>query len=148
MKLTYEVVIEADRRAVWALFDDRDKLQRWQPALQSVRHVSGEPGRPGAVTELTYNEGVRKVVVTETITERRQPDFVAATYAAPYGVSLIVNRFEETDGDATRWSVWCNTRFRGLMKAMALFIGGSLRRRTESDMQRFKLLVESEAATQ
>ena len=32
------------------------------------------------------------------------------------------------------------------MKYLAIFIAGNIRRRTEADMQRFKLLVETEEA--
>jgi len=41
---------------------------------------------------------------------------------------------------------WCNFSFKGFMKIMALFIAGTIRKRTEDDMHRFKLMVETDEA--
>ena len=41
---------------------------------------------------------------------------------------------------------WCNFSFKGFMKIMALFIAGTIRKRTENDMHRFKLMVETDEA--
>ncbi len=121
-------------------------MNRWQQNLESFKLVSGEPGQPGAVSELVYDEKGKKVVMKETITERRQPDFLAGTYESPMGKALIVNHFEAVDQDSTRWSAWCNVTFQGLMKVMSLFVGGAIRKRTEADMLRFKLMVETDQA--
>lgn len=146
MKLKFETVIDADLDAVWAAFDNPDNMSRWQQNLESFRHVAGDPGQPGAVSELVYDENGKKVVLTETITERRQPDFMAGTYDSPMGKTLVVNHFEAIDDDSTRWTAWCNFTFRGFMKIMSLFVGGMIRKRTEGDMQRFKLMVETDRA--
>lgn len=147
MKHNAEVLIAAPRELVWKVFDDPENMRKWQPTLASFTHKSGDPGQPGAVSELVYDENGRKIVMTETIGERREPEFLAGTYETEYGVTLIVNRFESVDDDHTRWNVWCNFQFRSLMKIMALFMGGSIRRRTNDDLGRFKLLAESVAAS-
>jgi hypothetical protein len=54
--------------------------------------------------------------------------------------------FESIGEDKTRWTSWCNFSFKGFMKIMALFISGTIRKRTEGDMHRFKLMVETDAA--
>lgn len=148
MKHNAEVVIDAPRELVWTVFDDPDNMKKWQPTLESFTHKSGEPGQPGAVSELVYRENGREIVMTETITERRDREFLAGTYDNAYGTTLIVNRFEAIDDNTTRWTMWCNFRFRGFMKIMALFMAGSIRRRTNDDLERFKLLAESKAAEQ
>lgn len=148
MKHNAEVVIDAPRELVWTVFDDPDNMKKWQPTLESFTHKSGEPGQPGAVSELVYRENGREIVMTETITERRDREFLAGTYDNAYGTTLIVNRFEAIDVNTTRWTMWCNFRFRGFMKIMALFMAGSIRRRTNDDLERFKLLAESKAAEQ
>lgn len=147
MKMKFEIVIEARLATVWAAFDDPGNMPRWQQNLESFLHVSGEPGQPGAVSELTFNEEGRKVVLTETITERRKPDFLAGIYESPMGKTLIVNHFEAVDENTTRWTTWCNFNFRGIMKIMSLFVFGSIRKRTEADMERFKLMVETNLAS-
>lgn len=146
VKLKFEQIIAADRDTVWAMFDDPASMKKWQPTLESFTPKSGIPGQPDAVSELVYAEKGRKVVMTETITERRQPDFLAGIYESARGKTLIVNTFEAIDENTTRWSCWCNFAFRGFMRFMALFTMSSLRKRTEADMARFRLLVETEVA--
>lgn len=147
MKMKFAIVIDASLDSVWAAFDNPGNMPRWQQNLESFLHVSGEPGQPGAVSELTFDEKGRKVVLTETITERRKPDFLAGTYDSPMGKTLIVNHFEAVDEKTTRWTAWCNFNFRGIMKIMSLFVIGSIRKRTEADMERFKLMVETDLAS-
>ena len=80
MKLKFESVIDASLDTVWAAFDNPDNLPRWQQNLESFNHISGEPGQPGAVSDLIYDEEGKKVVLKETIMERRDPDFLAGAY--------------------------------------------------------------------
>ncbi len=146
MKMKYEANIHASRDFVWATFDNPDNLSRWQPTLVSFTHQSGEPGHPGSVSELVYNENGKKVVITETVTERQEPQFMAGTYDNAWATALIVNHFEEIDDNTTRFISYTNMNFKGIMKIMSLFIAKSIRSRAEADLNRFKLLVETEAA--
>ena len=143
MKHKAEVVINAPRDVVWRIFDDPANMPKWQPTLQTFTHQSGTPGQPGAVSELLYVENGREIRMTETISERREPDFLAGFYETKFGKTIIVNQFDALDDNTTRWTMWCNFRFNGAMKLMSLFIGGSIRKRTNADAERFKLLVES-----
>lgn len=143
MKLSFEKLIHADLDTVWNTFDNPDNLGRWQQNFASYKHVAGDPGQPGAISELVYNEGNKSVTLRETLTERRAPDFMAGIFESEYGSTIVVNHFEAIDKDTTRWSSWCNITFKGVMKLMSLFMAGSVRKRTEGDMERFKLLVET-----
>jgi len=146
MKLKFETMIDASVEAVWAAFDNPDNMPRWQQNLESFHHVSGKPGQPGAVSELIYDEKGKKVILKETITERRDPNLLAGTYESPMGTTLIVNHFEVVADKSTRWTSWCNFTFQGFMKIMSLFVAGIIRKRTEADMERFKLMVETDQA--
>jgi uncharacterized protein YndB with AHSA1/START domain len=146
MKHKTEVLIDADRETVWRFFDDPDNMTKWQPTLRSFRPVSGTPGQPDAVAELVYEEDGREIVLTETITARREPEFLGGTYESKWGTVVILNLFEPTDDGRTRWSSNSNHQFKGLMKFLSLFMVKSIRSRIEDDMQRFKLLVETAVA--
>lgn len=146
MKHKTEVVIDADRATVWRLFDNADNMTKWQPTLKSFTHRSGTPGEPDTVSDLVYDENGREVVLTETITARREPDFLAGTYESKWGNAVIVNHFEDIGDGRTRWAAYHNHTFKGFMKVMALFVARSIRKRSEADMERFKLFVETEAA--
>jgi uncharacterized membrane protein len=146
MKQKFEITIDASLDKVWAAFDNADNMKRWQQNFYSYTHKSGTPGQPGSVAELVFDEKGKKVVLKETVTERRAPDFFAGSYESDHGSTVIVNHFVAIGGSSTRWSTWCSFTFKGFMKVMALFFGGAIRKRTEGDMARFKLMVESDEA--
>lgn len=146
MKVTNEVTIDADRKTVWRVFDNPDNLSKWQPTLKSFTHRSGTPGQPGAVSEVVYDENGRDVMMTETVAERREPDFMAGGYDSSRSKATIVNHFETVGQNQTRWVIYANHQFKGIFKVLALFYRKSIHRRTEEWMQRFKLLVESKVA--
>ena len=146
MKTRHEVLIEAPRDVVWAAFDNPDNMLRWQPTLKSFTPQSGTPGEPGAAISLVYDENGREVRMTETIAERRKPDFLASVYNTEWGKTIVVNHFEDAGDGRTRWVMYANHFFKGMMKVMGVFRAGSIRKRADNDLQRFKLLVESEQA--
>ena len=143
MKLKTEVIIDADPATVWRYFDDADKLSQWQSGLKSVTHQSGARGQPDAVSVLVYENSGRERTVTEMITARREPDFLAGIRNSDRGSVVIVNHFEETEDGKTRWMAYRNHTFKGAAKFTTMFTRGAIRRRAEEDMNRFKLLVES-----
>ena len=147
MKLKFEITIDADRDTVWAAFDNPDNLTRWQQGLENVEFVSGKRGERGAITRLHYDADGKKVVLTETITERQAPRYMAATYETPQSGTLIVNQFEEYNRRTTQWTAWCNFTLRGYMRFLAVFVRRAVRQRTEGDMARFKLMVETDLAS-
>lgn len=146
MKLKTEILIDADRATVWRIFDDPDSMMKWQPTLKSSTHKSGTPGQVDAVAELVYDEDGREVVMTETITARREPSFLGGIYESKWATVVIFHHFEETDDGKTRWVGNTNYLFKGFMKVLALFLRNSISSRIETDMNRFKLLVETQIA--
>jgi len=146
MKTQYQIEIDADRETVWKLFDDPGSLRAWQPTLESFTHKSGTPGQPDAVSELVYNENGRRVTLVETVTECREPDFLAGLYESPVGKALVVNHFTDAGPGRTRWTMYSNQQFTGIWRLLSLFLAGSIRRRNEDMMNNFKLLAESRNA--
>ena len=146
MKTRNEITIDADRATVWREFDNTDNLGKWQPTLKSFTHRSGTPGEPGAVSELIYDENGREVTMTETMTEKREPDFMAGTYDSAWSRVTIVNHFEAAGDKQTRWVIYANHQFKGFFRIVGLFLRKSICGRTDDWMQRFKLLVETRVA--
>ena len=146
MKLNYEIEIDAGTDFVWDAFTNPANMVRWMRNFESFTPKSGVPGQPGATAELVFDENGKRVAMLETITERRDPDFLAASYESAQGTTVIVNHFATIDDHHTRWTSWCNFTFTGVMRFLSLFISGAIRKRTEADMQRFKLMVETDLA--
>lgn len=144
MKTQFEIIIDASLSDVWDIFIDQNQRVRWQRDFYSYEQVSGSAGHPGSVAKLTFVENDRTRTLTESITERRDASFLAASYASDEGTSLIVHKFAAIDTNQTHWASWGNFRFRGIAKITSLFKANSIKKRMEGDMQRFKLLVETD----
>jgi len=84
----------------------------------------------------------------DTVTERREPDFMAGTYESARSRGVIVNHFETIGDRQTRWSMYANHTFKGIYKLLAIFLAGSVRIRNEEAMNNFKLYTETAEAEQ
>ena len=143
MRYRIETTIDLPRDRVIELFDSFDNLKLWQEGLRDIEHISGEPGKPGAKTRLTYAMGRRNMDMIETISVRNMPDEFSGTYDAS-GVHNIVQNFFYDEGDTTRWALDSEFQFRGLMRIMAFFMGeGRFKKQTRASMEAFKRFAES-----
>lgn len=137
MQFTDSVILNKPIDAVWAAFDNTDNLKKWQPTLIDFKHVSGEFGQPGAVSELTYKEGKREMVLTETVTERDYPAKFSGTYEVQGTVNIVTNRFTDLGDGTTRWDIDCTFTFGGFFRFIAPLMKGAFVKRTRADIQRF-----------
>ena len=146
MKLTHELTIARSRDAVWNAFDNPDNLRKWQPTLRAFEHQGGTRGQPGAISVLTYEENGKPIVMTETVTVRREPEEFAGTYDNAMAINIIRNTFTALDAGRTRWAMESEFLFKTfLYRVLAPLIRGLVDRRIKTDMERFKQLMENGA---
>ena len=143
MKYTCSIEIDRPRVPVLALFEDTDRMGEWQDGLESFAHVSGEPGTPGAKSEIKYQMGKRRIEMIETIESYNMPDSMVTIYEAGSVWNRNENRFIE-DGSATRWEMDCEFRCGGFMRIMAFVMPGAFKRQTQKMMNDFKFFAERE----
>ena len=91
--------------------------EKWN---ERYRRRTGKPGEPDSTCELRYLEKGRKTTVTESITARREPDFLGGIYESNRGTTVTFNHFEETDDGKTGEEVRTRKRALGVAKAQAL----------------------------
>jgi hypothetical protein len=142
MKYLSQILIELPLEKVIEKFDDPDNMKHWQPGLLSFEHVSGEPGKPGAVSRLRYRMGKREIEMTETITLRDLPYRFDGTYEAKGVLNIIKNTFESVDGNRTRWTSENEFRLKGVMKLMGWLMPGAFKKQTQTYMTNFKEFAE------
>jgi len=146
MKTRHKIVIRSTPEQIWALFDDATLRTQWQQALESLDLVKGEAGQPGAVSELVYALPDGPLRLTETISERREPDFLAATCEGKGVRGLTVHHFERLRDGESRWIVYSNYRISGLRRWFGALTRDWTGPVDQHDLQRFKLLFESKRA--
>lgn len=142
MHLRFEQLIYRSRDAIWALFDDPQGKQLWQPTLREAKLVKGNFGEVGAVTRLRYNETGPAAEMVETITAIEPPALFAATYDTPLALNRVTNRFLGVDEEQTRWVMECEFRLKGFAIAMTGFAVPMVEQRLRADMARFKAVAE------
>lgn len=142
MHYTNDITIDLPRARVVELFMDPDTLAQWQPGLQSMTHLSGEPGQAGAKARLVYDMNGRAIEMTETIITNNMPDEFTAHYSTKGVENRNVNRFYADGADKTRWVQESDFQFSGMMRLVALLFRGSFNKQTCDTMQQFKDFAE------
>ena len=140
---TVSVDIDLPRERVLELFDDVDNLYKWQTGLQSVEHLSGEPGQVGSQMKMVYLNGKHRMELIETITKRDLPDEFNGTYEWGGGCNTLDNRFIELGPDKTRWESTCAYELRKLpLRIMGFLVPGMFRKQNQKFLDNFKAFCE------
>jgi hypothetical protein len=142
MKISVELVLNRSREEVWKMFDNVENLYKWQPTLKEFKLLNGEKGLPGAKSKLVYMENNRKIEMIETIASRMEPEEFSGTYETKGVTNMIKNIFIKLDDSNTKWIMESEFKFSGIFKIMSPFVKKSIIKRTETDMNRFKNLIE------
>lgn len=142
MKYTVSVDIDLPRERVIELFDSTENLYKWQRGLQSFTPIEGEPGQPGAKSEMVFQMGKRRFDLVETITRRELPDRFDCAYDAKGVHNVVQNRFIEIGPDKTRWEADQEFQFSGFMKLMGFCMPGAFKKQSLKYMQDFKAFAE------
>ncbi|XOV67890.1 MAG: SRPBCC family protein [Fluviicola sp.] len=142
MKYKNEVIINAPREKVVALFDDPKNLKEWQPGFVSMELIEGELGKVGSKHKLLYKMGKREIEMIETITKRNLPDQFSGTYEAKKVFNAIDNHFEDLGDGTTKY--WAENEFRlsGSMKIFGWLMPDAFKKQSQKYMDDFKAFVE------
>ena len=117
-------------------------MPKWQRGLVSFEPISGEPGQPGAKSNLVYQMGKRRIEMVETILTRELPDRFDGTYDAPSVHNVVKNRFLELGPTRTKWVSENEFHFRGFMKIIGLLFRGAFPKQSLKYMEDFKAFAE------
>ena len=145
----YTVAVEIDlpREEVIRKFENVDDLYHWQNGLQSVTHISGEPGQPGSKTQLVYIQGKNRIELLETIVRNDLPDSFDGFYSWDSGENSLENRFVELGPNQTRWESTCTYQLKSIMmKLMGLLFRGKFISQNQMFLDNFKAFCETGAS--
>lgn len=139
------VTINQPVEKAWETFMNPDNLKYWLTGFISAEHVSGEAGKKGAVSKLTFRERGKKMEVTETVTAiepHQQYSFtmVSAAFNAETDIRFI--------SFGSRTELIQVTRYfpkQFIMKLMMPLIKGAMKKRMEDELVRFKKFTETKS---
>jgi len=146
MKYTNEVIINLPVNKVVELFDNTENLKKWQPGLESLDHISGTPGEPGAKSKLFFKMGKREVEMVETITSKNLPQVYSFIDEAKGVYNVVRNSFIPENDQSTRYLTENEFRFSGFMKLMGFLMPGMFKKQSQKYLVYFKEFAEKEVA--
>jgi len=144
MKFTCSIEINKPISKVVQLFENIENLKEWQDGFVSHKHLSGEPGKPGAKSQLNYHEGKRKMELIETIKVNNLPKEKIATYEHIHMVNDMKVSFTDLKNNKTRMDQEIEyTEFRSFVpKVLAFFFPGMFKKQVQKWLNQFKQFAE------
>ncbi|MEP0005250.1 MAG: SRPBCC family protein [Balneola sp.] len=144
MKHSGSIVINKPIEFVARLFADPTNLKEYQDGFKRKELISGESGKNGAVSKMYYDDGKRKMELTETITSNNLPHSFEAFYHHKHMDNTMKCNFTALDENSTRYDYEFEyTRIDWVMpKLMAVLFPGMYRKHGDKWMQQFKDFVE------
>lgn len=139
-----ELEVELPVEDCWTVFHDTAVLVEWVPNLKSIRHFSGEPHTIGSVSELTYEENGREVVMLETTTAYEKNKTFG--FSSEFDEYMRINsNIEFTPIDSVNTKIHSSTQVKALSFLMRMAMWGSKKHmedRNNTGLQKFKKLAE------
>ncbi|GAA4276395.1 SRPBCC family protein [Aquimarina mytili] len=142
MEYTLDIEIKSPRNEVVKKMDNEENMKHWQKGFISMEHLSGEKGKTGATSKLTYKMGKREFEMIETITMLDLPDAIHLTFDAKNVYNIQENYFEELPNGNTKWISKNEFRFSGFMKIMGFLMPGAFKKQSLAYMKDFKAFAE------
>ncbi|WP_271770345.1 SRPBCC family protein [Aquimarina algiphila] len=142
MEYTLDIEIKLPRNQVIEKFDNEENLKYWQKGFIGMEHLSGQKGKTGAISKLTYKMGKREIEMIETITFLDLPEALHLTFDAKNVYNIQENYFEELSNGNTKWTSKNEFKFSGFMKFMGFIMPSAFKKQSYSYMQDFKSFAE------
>lgn len=146
MKFTCTVIINQPIDQVAALFIDPNNLKEYQDGFEKKELISGVPTQVGAVSKMYYQQGRRKMVITETVTSNNLPFEFSGAYHHIHMDNTMVNRFTSLSENQTRYDAEIEyTEFRGFMVKMIAFLFPNMfKKQVQKWLNQFKDFAEKQ----
>lgn len=142
MKYTVEIEINKPIDEVVKLFNNEDNLFKWMQGLQSIEHLTGEPGVKDSTSKMIFKQGKREIEMIETVISLNLPKEFIASYEAKGVYNLAKTSFISVDDHKTKYITTQEFQLKGFMKIFGWFMPGAFKKQTEKYLQMFKNFAE------
>jgi len=121
---------------------DPSRATEWLEGVKEVKHVSGEVGTVGAVTEYTFLQNGQESKVVETITSILPNEQIKMNFDAPGVMDMnYVVDYSEADGKTNIKATTVVTGKGFFMKSLVPWIKGSMISQEEGNLANLKKLI-------
>lgn len=142
MRVVESIHVEAPPQDVWAVVSDLRTHPEWRPALVELRQVSDGPLAVGSRVREVLRWRGRTIELADVVTALEPPHRLGIRggwKAADFELDLLL----EPSGGGTQVTMdWPLHPKSLLMKLVAPFLAGAMRRSTREELEHLKALVE------
>jgi uncharacterized membrane protein len=144
MKFTCTVIIEKPINQVVEFFINPDNLKEYQDGFLGKELVSGKPAQVGTVSKIFYQQGKRKMEITETVTSNNLPHEFSGFYHHIHMDNTMTNRFTSLSENRTQYDAEIEyTVLRGFMvKTVAFLFPRMFKKQVQKWLDQFKEFAE------
>lgn len=137
-----EILVDKPLKEAWAVMQDQSKVQDWLQDITDVKHVSGEKGKVGAVTEYTFNQGGQESKILETIRSITPEKQVQLDFAAAGAMDMAYTVDFSTEGSGTKIKSTTEVKGQGFaMKCLIPWLRGTMIAQEELNMSNLQKLI-------
>ena len=138
-----EIVVEQSLEEAWAVMNDESKISQWLKGIKDIKHLSGEKGTVGAVTQYTFDQNGQETLVVETITSINENQHISMDFVME-GVMLMDYRMDfETKEGKTHITSSTTAEGQGLlMRSLLSFMTSSMQDQEDENMNNLKKIIE------
>ncbi len=146
VKFTCSVTIDKPKKLVANLFADPNNLAHYQDGFIKKQIISGIEGEEGAISDMYYKMNRREMVITETITSNKLPDYFRGLYTHKHMDNFMISKFKSINEEQTLYEAEIEyTEFRGIIpKLMAKFFPSMFEKQVQKWLDNFKIFAEKQ----
>ena len=138
-----QIVVEKSLQESWAVMSDQSKINLWLKGIKDLKHISGEKGTVGAVTQYTFDQNGQESVIVETITSINENQSISMDFVMENVMEMDYRMdFESKDG---KTYISSSTTAKGIgifMRSMVSFMTSSMQSQEDENMNNLKTIIE------
>lgn len=144
LEYTTETTIDAPQGKVWASLTDTEQMGKWMEGYKGTKHISGEMGMAGSVSEMTLTENGNEFVMEERIHQVVSGESMQFTVTLPEVLEMDIDiKLEALNKDRTKLTSHSIAKPLRTMMRLFMFSDKSYVQKDKEDFERFKKWVES-----
>ena len=137
-----EILIDKPLAESWAVSQDQEKLSEWLPGFQKIEHISGTPGKVGAVSNVYFENNGEDMSIKEIITDIVPDESISMTYESDF-MDMDYTLFMTDANGKTKISSTTVAEGNSIIsKSMMALIGNSIKGQEEANLINLKRTIE------
>jgi len=137
-----EIKVDKPIKEAWSVMQDESKITEWLQDITEVKHVSGNKGNVGAVTQYTFEQNGQESTILETIRSITPDEQIKMDFDAPGAMHMAytVDMSEENG----KTNIRSSTVVEGdgfMMKCLIPWIKGSMISQEDINMGNLQKLI-------